>query len=331
MFPWTHPFGCDASSSLGRVHARQATAWNCEKSAVSFVMKYCPFSTTFRNPASIQNSLNLSCCDSFSIRSPYCCKRRSWFAGSSQSKRTSVLLTLSASEEIIALPQQVAPFSHERIHPLHIKSDCSAKSELVCTDNFAKNSLNRFQIGCIVYRLFSMSFAFELTSGQWTRGTEDWMSAFCEFQHPFSYFVPYSLWTVSFDTVPLLSRTRTNKWPLSFSKSLCIQRNEFVVRQPFFFIVFWSIWKCRWTSKWIWFFLWNSLVSHLISTVNCWLLHWAAKYCILGNIPLEWHWLAVDSIPIFVPMHRSIGCFRESYQDTTQNPKRRRPSCAEDW
>ena len=50
------------------------------------------------------------------------------------------------------------------------------------------------------------------------------------------------------------------------------------------------------------------LVSHLISTVNVWLLHWAATYSILGNIPLEFHWLAVDSvkvsvtIPIFVPM-----------------------------
>ena len=88
VFPWIHPFGCDAGSSLGRVYSRQATASvNCENSAVSFVMKYCPFSTTLRNPASIQNLLNLFCCDSLSIRSPYCCNRRSWFAGSSQSKR----------------------------------------------------------------------------------------------------------------------------------------------------------------------------------------------------------------------------------------------------
>ena len=26
VFPWIHPFGCDASSSLGRVYSRQATA-----------------------------------------------------------------------------------------------------------------------------------------------------------------------------------------------------------------------------------------------------------------------------------------------------------------
>ena len=36
------------------------------------------------------------------------------------------------------------------------------------------------------------------------------------------------------------------------------------------------------------------------------------------------------AIPIFVPMHCSIGCSRVSYQDTTQNPKRRRPLCVED-
>ena len=55
--------------------------------------------------------------------------------------------------------------------------DCSVKTELVCRDNYAKNSLNRFQIGCIVYRQFSMSFAFELTSGQWARSAENWTSA----------------------------------------------------------------------------------------------------------------------------------------------------------
>ena len=37
VFPWIHPLGCDASSSLGRVYSRQATASvNCENSAVSF-------------------------------------------------------------------------------------------------------------------------------------------------------------------------------------------------------------------------------------------------------------------------------------------------------
>ena len=73
VFPWIHPVGCDAGSSPGRLHSRQATSWNCEKYAVSFVMNYCPISTTLRNRTSIQNLLNVSCFDSFSILSPYCC------------------------------------------------------------------------------------------------------------------------------------------------------------------------------------------------------------------------------------------------------------------
>ena len=120
VFPWIHPFGCDASSSPGRVHSRQTAARNCENSAMSFVMKYCPISTECKNPASIQNLLNLSCCDSFSIRSPYCCNRRSWLTGSSQSKGTSVLITLGTSEEnSITLRQRVAPFYRERFRILH--------------------------------------------------------------------------------------------------------------------------------------------------------------------------------------------------------------------
>ena len=86
VFPRIQPLGSDASSSLGRVYSRQATVFvNCENSSVSFVMKYCPISTTFRNPASIQKLLNWSCCDNFSIRSPFCCNRRSLRARSSQS------------------------------------------------------------------------------------------------------------------------------------------------------------------------------------------------------------------------------------------------------
>ena len=50
VFPRIQPFGSDASSSLGKVYSRQATASvNCENSAVSFVMKYCPPSTVVRN------------------------------------------------------------------------------------------------------------------------------------------------------------------------------------------------------------------------------------------------------------------------------------------
>ena len=46
--------------------------------------------------------------------------------------------------------------------------ECSVKTELNYRSNCAKNSLNRFQIGTMVYQRFSMAFDFESTSGQWT-------------------------------------------------------------------------------------------------------------------------------------------------------------------
>ena len=96
MFPQIQPFGSKVSSSLRRVYSRQATeSVNCENSSVSFVIKYCPTSTVVRNPASVQNLLNLSCCDNFSIRSPYLCNRKSLCAGSSLFKDTFVLICKS--------------------------------------------------------------------------------------------------------------------------------------------------------------------------------------------------------------------------------------------
>ena len=49
--------------------------------------------------------------------------------------------------------------------------------QLFYKNDCANNSLNRLQIGTIVYREISMAFAFESTSGQWTCSTENWMSA----------------------------------------------------------------------------------------------------------------------------------------------------------
>ena len=102
---------------------------------------------------------------------------------------------LARVRNLIAPSQQVSPFFHEEFHTLHT-------SPRFCRDNYAKNSFNRFQIGCIVYRYFSMSFASESTSGQLARSAENWTITFCQFQqHPFSHIVPYSLWTVFTDTV----------------------------------------------------------------------------------------------------------------------------------
>ena len=82
VFPRIQPFGSDDSSSRGKVYSRHVTA-NCENSSVSFDMKYCPTSTVVRNPASVQNLLNLSCYENFSIRSLYLCKSNSFCVRSS--------------------------------------------------------------------------------------------------------------------------------------------------------------------------------------------------------------------------------------------------------
>ena len=98
--------------------------------------------------------------------------------------------------------------------------------------------------------------------------------------------------------------------------------------QTFFFIVFVHK-ECRWTSTWKKkeFFLWNFLVFLLLCTINFWLLHWAAMYWILGNIPLEFHRLTIDSVKNFCNFEKiwSILDFRNCSQSTTHNLKWRRP------
>ena len=62
-------------SSLGKAYSRHATdSVNCQYSSVCFVMKYCPHSTVFRNPASIQTFINCGC-GSFSTRSLCLCNK----------------------------------------------------------------------------------------------------------------------------------------------------------------------------------------------------------------------------------------------------------------
>ena len=244
MFPWIHPFGRDAPSSLGRVYSRQATAWNCENSAVSFVIKWCPISTTFRNPASIQNLFNLYCCDSFSIRSQFYCNRRSLLAGSSQSKDAFVLITLSTSEELdCSITTGLPVLSWSCFILFTYLSNCSVKTELVCRDNYAKNSFNRFQIGCIVYRQFSMSFAYESTSGQCARSAEDWTTTFCEFQqHPFSLLPVSTCGLFSLIQYHFSEPGPMNDHFPACSKSFRKKRNESNTWFAFFIIVFCSPW-----------------------------------------------------------------------------------------
>ena len=107
--------------SLGRVYSRQATVLNCVRSPVSSVMKYCSFSTTFRNPASIQNLLKLVLLWQLLNSFLHIVAIEFFYAGSSLSKGTSVLIALSTREELdCPHHKQVVTFSRDRIHTLHI-------------------------------------------------------------------------------------------------------------------------------------------------------------------------------------------------------------------
>ena len=76
VFPRIQPFGSVDFSSRGKVFSRHVTgSVNCENYSVSFVMKCCPTSTVFRNPASVQFFINRSGCESFSTRSLCFCNR----------------------------------------------------------------------------------------------------------------------------------------------------------------------------------------------------------------------------------------------------------------
>ena len=76
---------------------------------------------------------------------------------------------LARMRNSIFLPQLVSPvLSWWVSYSSHISATAPQKTELVCTDNCAKHSLNRFQIGCIVYRQFSNVLCFWVDL--WTMG-----------------------------------------------------------------------------------------------------------------------------------------------------------------
>ena len=100
--------------------------------------------------------------------------------------------------------------------------DWPVKTELIYRSNCAKNNCNRFLIGTVVDRQFSTAFAFGHSSGQLTRDSKDWMSAFCECHHHlFRHFVPFTLWTIFIDRIQLFLWSRSEEWSLSCSESFC--------------------------------------------------------------------------------------------------------------
>ena len=333
VFPWIHPFGCDVSSSLDRVYSRQATARNC---------KNCPISTTFRNPASIQILHNSSCCDSFSIRSPNCCNRRSLWVRSSQSKGTSVLITLDTNEELDCPPRLLSSIVKGFVLFTHF-CDCSVKTELIYRNNYAKNSLNRFQISTIVHRQFSMSLLLSrpLDNGLVARKIGCPLSANSNIilsvilshspcglhslieHHFFSEPGPIND-HCPFQNIFAYRETRLTFDMHSFSLSLHPQEMSLIIVMKKILLVKFSDVSPNLNSK------------LLTSSLSCNVLN-PGKYS--TRIPLDHRRFCQNfckpkmiwTIPIFVPMHRSIGCSRRSYEDTIQNLKRRRPLCVEDW
>ena len=119
VFPWIHPLGCELLRLLAECIHDKPLHEIVKIAAMSSVMRYCPISTTFRNPGSIQKLSNLSCHDDFSIRSPFFCKRRSWLPWSSQSKSTSLLVTLGTNEELDCHSTTGCPFYREKFRTLH--------------------------------------------------------------------------------------------------------------------------------------------------------------------------------------------------------------------
>ena len=118
--------------------------------------------------------------------------------------------------------------------------DCSVKTELIGKNNYATNSLNCFLIRSKMYRQFAVSFAFELTPGQWSCCTENRVSTFCKFQqHLFCNVVPGSLWAI-LGRIPLLFRTWSNKRPLSNTKSSRKYFHGFGICQAFIIVAFLS-------------------------------------------------------------------------------------------
>ena len=127
-------------------------------------MKYCPTSTVVTNPTSVQNLLNLSCCDNFSIR-PLCLCNKNFLCRIIIIQKH-VCLDHTWNERGTRLP------SHNGLPRSTVKGftffthfcDCSVETELIYRNNCAKNCLNRFLVGATVYRQFSATFAWTMDS-----------------------------------------------------------------------------------------------------------------------------------------------------------------------
>ena len=132
-------------------------------------MKYCPTSTVVRNPICLvvitfQFVLQIFAIVILYVQDHHHSKACLSWSHLAQTKNSIVLSQRVPRSIVIGF----IFFAHF--------CDCTVKTELIYRSNCAKNSFNRFQVGTIVYRQFSTTFAFKHSSGQWTRGSEDWVS-----------------------------------------------------------------------------------------------------------------------------------------------------------
>ena len=228
-----------------------------------------------QNPASIQNLLNLSCCESLSIRSSQCCHPKFWFVVPTFSKEISVLISLCTinwlSHQCTTLPWSTVKrfmfFTHFR--------DCSVKTELIYRNNYAQNSLNCFLV-CKMNGQFFVSFRswidFCKMGSQHGR-----TSAFCEFQQHLSEM------SSQVDNPPPWNatsfRNQHQLMPLCLVPHIHTKIRLHRVLDILLHCLSFQK-KCRWTSTKIECFLRNFLV---------WLFHRAATCPILGKCSTRIH------------------------------------------
>ena len=222
--------------------------------------------------------------------------------------------------------------------------DCSVKTELIYRSNCAKNSCNRVLVGTIVDRQFSTAFfpwADLWTMDSW-HGRLDvrfrqiltssslpfcpihtcGLSALTEY-HFFSEPGPRN------DHCPvpnLFAYRETSRAFDSHSFSLSIDHHEMSLNIDMKIILpvkFSGVSSNLNSNSWTSWLSCNVLNPGKIFHSNS--IGWPS---ILSKVLYSWDVLNHSNL---VPMHRLIGGYRVSYQDTIQNLKIRRPLCAEDW
>ena len=166
---------------------------------VSMFCQYCPTSTVVKHPASVQKFIARIRCGSLSTRSLYFCWREKW---------------------IILLCHDKSPYYCSTPSVLFTQVwDCSVDTELVNRNGFAKVWL--VSPSALKWKYFP-SFPSEHASGERTRCSENWVSAFSEIDHhQFSDSIPLSSWSFVVSGRPLCLWPRCEEWPTSCWKSLC--------------------------------------------------------------------------------------------------------------